>query len=55
MFADMDLVGIPHRLVLGERGLDKGIVEYKQRGTGEAEELKLDEVVPLMQKRIKLL
>ncbi|HHM04643.1 MAG TPA: proline--tRNA ligase [Gammaproteobacteria bacterium] len=31
MFADMDLIGIPHRLVLGERGLDKGEVEYKAR------------------------
>jgi len=55
MFADMDLVGIPHRLVLGERGLDKGIVEYKQRGTGEAEEIAINEVVPSMKKRIKLL
>jgi prolyl-tRNA synthetase len=31
MFADMELVGIPHRVVLGERGLDKGQVEYKGR------------------------
>ncbi|KPK09859.1 MAG: proline--tRNA ligase [Acidithiobacillales bacterium SG8_45] len=55
MFADMDLVGIPHRLVLGERGLDKGIVEYKQRAGADAEEISLAEVVPLMQKRIKLI
>jgi prolyl-tRNA synthetase len=27
----MELVGIPHRVVLGERGLDKGQVEYKGR------------------------
>ena len=31
MFADMELIGIPHRLVLGERGLDEGIIEYKAR------------------------
>ena len=31
MFADMELIGIPHRLVLSERGLDKGEVEYKGR------------------------
>lgn len=33
MFADMDLIGIPHRIVVGERGLDKDEVEYKARGT----------------------
>ncbi len=31
MFADMDLIGLPHRLVLGERGLDAGKTEYKTR------------------------
>lgn len=31
MFSDMDLIGIPHRIVIGERGLDKGMVEYKYR------------------------
>ena len=31
MFADMELIGIPHRLVLGERGLDAGNIEYKSR------------------------
>ena len=32
MFADMDLIGIPHRLVIGERGLKAGTIEYKRRG-----------------------
>lgn len=31
MFSDMDLIGIPHRIVIGERGLDKGMIEYKCR------------------------
>ena len=31
MFADMDLIGIPHRVVLSERGLDQARVEYKGR------------------------
>jgi prolyl-tRNA synthetase len=31
MFADMDLIGIPHRVVISERGLDQGQVEYKGR------------------------
>jgi prolyl-tRNA synthetase len=45
MFADMDLVGIPHRVVIGDRGLDKGVVEYKKRGADTANELPLDQVV----------
>jgi len=45
MFANVDLIGIPHRLVLGERGLDAGIVEYKHRRDAEAREIPLAEIV----------
>ena len=45
MFANVDLIGIPHRLVLGERGLDAGIVEYKHRRDAEAREISLTEIV----------
>jgi len=45
MFANVDLIGIPHRLVLGERGLDAGIVEYKHRRDAEAREIPLTEIV----------
>jgi prolyl-tRNA synthetase len=31
MFADMELIGIPHRIVVGERGLKDGMVEYLGR------------------------
>ena len=31
MFSTMDLIGIPHRIVISERGLDEGTVEYKAR------------------------
>ena len=31
MFNDMELIGIPHRIVIGERGLDNGMIEYKYR------------------------
>ena len=44
MFADAELIGIPHVLVIGEKGLDNGIVEYRRRG-GEEGEIALDEVV----------
>ncbi|MDR3352236.1 MAG: proline--tRNA ligase [Zoogloeaceae bacterium] len=36
MFADMDLIGIPHRIVVGERGLRDGTLEYKGRRDAEA-------------------
>ncbi|MDH3691466.1 MAG: proline--tRNA ligase [Gammaproteobacteria bacterium] len=45
MFADMDLVGIPHRLVIGERGIKQGIVEYKSRRTGDTQDIALDSLV----------
>tara|TARA_B100001093_G_scaffold511020_1_gene578051 strand:- start:7238 stop:8965 length:1728 start_codon:yes stop_codon:yes gene_type:complete len=38
-FADADLIGIPHRIVIGDRGLQNGVVEYKHRGAETNEEL----------------
>jgi len=32
MFNDMELIGIPHQVVIGERALDQGEVEYRERG-----------------------
>ena len=49
MFADMDLIGIPHRLVLSERGLDAGEVEYKARGAADTENWSLDGLVAQLQ------
>jgi len=53
MFAEMDLIGIPHRLVLGERGLDAGKVEYKRRADGASEEIAIDEVSAFLAARIR--
>ena len=44
MFADMELVGIPHRLTVGDRGLERGVVEYKHRASGREREIPLDDV-----------
>ena len=41
MFAEADLMGISHRLVIGERGLAEGLVEYKARTSAEAQSLPL--------------
>ncbi len=40
-FADCDLLGIPHRVVVGERGLDAGTVEYKHRRAEKSDDLPL--------------
>ncbi|HEV7658206.1 MAG TPA: proline--tRNA ligase [Allosphingosinicella sp.] len=41
-FAAMDLIGLPWQLIVGPRGLEKGVVELKRRATGEREELSLE-------------
>jgi prolyl-tRNA synthetase len=46
MFADMDLIGIPHRVVIGERGLANGTVEYKPRA-GEKRDVSLSQILEL--------
>lgn len=48
MFKDMELIGIPHRLVIGERGLDKGVVEYRNRGSEEEKEIDLNSLVEVL-------
>lgn len=51
-FADMELIGIPHRLILGERGLDNGIIEYKQRASGQADEFALEDLLTTIQQKL---
>ncbi len=41
-FADMDLIGLPWQLIIGPRGLKSGVVEFKNRKSGEREELSLE-------------
>jgi len=43
-FADAELMGIPHRVVIGDRGLDNGVVEYVDRREGDNKDLTLDQV-----------
>lgn len=45
MFNDMELIGIPHSIVIGERNLDEQKVEYKCRQTGEKQMLEINQVV----------
>jgi prolyl-tRNA synthetase len=41
MFADLELIGIPHRVTIGERGLKEGMVEYQARRAGASEKIAL--------------
>ncbi len=45
MFANMELIGIPYRIVIGERSLDKGVFEFKGRTDNEAKEIPVDDIV----------
>lgn len=45
MFADMELIGIPHQIVIGERNLDQAQVEYKNRRSGDKDLLAIDSVI----------
>jgi len=47
MFADMELIGIPHRVVVSERGLAAGSFEYRGRRDSESRQLSRDEVFAL--------
>ena len=44
-FADCELLGIPHRLVVGDKGLEKGTLEYKYRKAGENEDIAIADAV----------
>ena len=52
MFADLELIGIPHRIVIGERGLKEGMVEYKGRRDAEAQQVPLQDIIKLVQSRL---
>ena len=51
-FADAELIGIPHRVVVAERGLEAGKLEYRHRRAEQNEELPLDDAVAAILKRL---
>lgn len=44
-FSDLELIGVPHRIVVSERGLDAGTFEYKGRADAESQELSKDDLL----------
>lgn len=52
MFADMELIGVPHMLVIGEKNLQNGEIEYKNRRTGEKQMISQDQLVEFVKQQI---
>ena len=52
MFSDMELIGIPHRVVVGEKGLDREVVEYKGRRDGESQDVPRSEIIGFLQGKL---
>lgn len=52
--ANTDLIGIPHRIVIGDRGLEAGNIEYKGRRDAEKQEIPAGDIVEFLKARIKV-
>ncbi len=52
MFSDMELIGIPHCIVVGDRGLDSGTVEYKARTADANEEIPFADIVGFLKAKL---
>ena len=52
MFADWELIGVPHRIVVGDRGLKEGKLEYKGRRDAEAAMIPADEMVQILREKL---
>ena len=51
-FADIELVGIPHRIVVGDRGLKAGQLEYKGRSDEQSQDIAMDEILDFISKTV---
>ena len=53
MLADIELIGIPHRLVVGDRGLDEGKIEYRDRTQSENQSIDIDQLVAFISDKLE--
>lgn len=53
MFADWELIGVPHRITIGDRGLKAGDVEYQHRRDSAPSAVKLVDVLPFLKDKLK--
>jgi prolyl-tRNA synthetase len=54
MFADMELIGVPHRVVISERGLKEGQLEYQSRTDAESSRIAQTDAVQTLSEKIKV-
>ncbi|WBA12283.1 proline--tRNA ligase [Salinivibrio kushneri] len=52
MFSDIELVGVPHTIVIGERSMDNGVFEYKHRRDGEKVPFSIDDALTFIQSKL---
>ena len=52
MLADIELIGIPHRLVVGDRGLEDGKIEYRDRTQSENQHIQADQLMAFINKKL---
>jgi prolyl-tRNA synthetase len=52
MFSDMELIGIPHTIIVGDRGLDSNTVEYKGRTAEANEEIPFDDIITFLKAKL---
>lgn len=52
MFADMELIGVPHTIVIGQKSLDNGVFEYKSRREGEKQEVPVGDVIEFLKQQL---
>ncbi len=52
-FADMELMGIPHRIVVSERGIEQNVLEYKSRRAQDSEMVPVEEILPFLAKVLR--
>ena len=52
MFSDMDLIGIPHCLIMGDKGLDAGTIEYKGRTDEQPEDIAMSDILKFLKAKL---
>ena len=54
MFADWELIGVPHRITIGDKSLKDGQVEYQHRRAEQSERIAADAIFPFMAQTLGL-
>ena len=54
MFADMELIGIPHRVVVGEKNLDRGMLEYKSRRDTDSRDVPAEDIAGFLLEQMQV-